>query len=1118
MKIKRVFAMLVAFMMVFTMLPANILADGEGTYTVNRTIKITGPGTVKSLLYDDEKTFEHSGEGTAEYTHTVQVPVGKACAYQLEAVSSEAYAFDGWYKNGELYYSLFQLPVGQPSYVLNQGAGDTFTIDTVEAKFVARTYSVKIHFEAEEGGSVDPVLYTKDNIPAATWESFSSTATPDKNHDFAGWYYNGELFTEDETMTDSVNSTYLYDLIERTYTAKFTPTLYEVVFMIVTENEGTHYLSRKMYPYGTPAAEIKVPATPEREGYAFLCWREGTAEDAPLIHDVTGPAAYYPHYTKDLYTVDLSFNTEGDGTVSLESYTKNVPLGESTEVSCTASPSEGNRFIGWYKGDALYTDSETMTASFCSSVLNEHISEIYTAKFEAIEYSVTVESGSGSGTYTKGEDVAIKADAPAEGQRFRGWTGADGLVFTSGSAKSPEAVFTMPAGDVTLAATYGDLMLDWSSLKEALESGESVTLYNDVTRDAEESINIGSAAALDLNGHSVYGYAEDGDHYDYTPIIIVEDGGMLTVSDSSEGQSGSLAKAWGTCIIRVDGSLVLEAGTITKATGGVDLVGSGRFTMKGGKITGNAWGVDILSGTASIAVSGDVDISGNATDVTLCQSDPSSFNPIYVEGRLSDAARIGVYTDAPIDAFQGKALAITEGLKANGSKENFLLMGRDDIRIGTLENGELVLSAPRTLSLGEDITAVFGGSEYTGSVTGPVVGDEVELRFGGEVPEGVAVRYTIEEKDTYILVGTVSYPGAASEDGKYAVLRMPDCDAAADADIYGLNIPDGIIIEESFAGEGSSLAAVIDRSSGESINIPYAIEVDGVTVEGFTIGQAATLMLPFSAVYTDADSIGAVFYSFSGVEYDEAGQKWTAGFVQVQEGTVLEANTPYIIVPLRTSLTFSSSALLSTEGGGEQQTAADDWAVKGVYKQTDMTGAKEGYGFVSAGEEGGVDRTVDSLGCYLSYIDTGAGTKLPETIEVCIEGSGEALGQFVRFVKENPSTDPGDPNGDGNGNGSGDTGSGNGTGNGSGETGPGKPEDKAEGGKDKETETEPVTTLISPGPDGGTDNAGGQEVLTTGAVDTESSRKNHTLLWIGIAAVVILAAGGWYLLKRSRKE
>ena len=71
-------------------------------------------------------------------------------------------------------------------------------------------------------------------------------------------------------------------------------------------------------------------------------------------------------------------------------------------------------------------------------------------------YAAAIEGGSGSGDYIEGEEVSITADAAPDGQVFDRWAGAENLTFTSGDSTSAEAVFTMPAGAVTLTATYRD--------------------------------------------------------------------------------------------------------------------------------------------------------------------------------------------------------------------------------------------------------------------------------------------------------------------------------------------------------------------------------------------------------------------------------------------------------------------------------------------------------------------------------------------------------------------------------------------------------------------------------------------------------------------------------------
>ena len=69
-------------------------------------------------------------------------------------------------------------------------------------------------------------------------------------------------------------------------------------------------------------------------------------------------------------------------------------------------------------------------------------------------YTVTVNNGSGSRDYAEGESVTITADEPAYDKLFKEWTGTEGLTFTSGSASTATAIFTMPGHDVTVTATY----------------------------------------------------------------------------------------------------------------------------------------------------------------------------------------------------------------------------------------------------------------------------------------------------------------------------------------------------------------------------------------------------------------------------------------------------------------------------------------------------------------------------------------------------------------------------------------------------------------------------------------------------------------------------------------
>lgn len=71
---------------------------------------------------------------------------------------------------------------------------------------------------------------------------------------------------------------------------------------------------------------------------------------------------------------------------------------------------------------------------------------------------VTVQGGTGSGSYTPGATVIITANTPASGQRFKEWSITPSVTFVEGTdATSSTAKFTMPAQPVLATAVYGAL-------------------------------------------------------------------------------------------------------------------------------------------------------------------------------------------------------------------------------------------------------------------------------------------------------------------------------------------------------------------------------------------------------------------------------------------------------------------------------------------------------------------------------------------------------------------------------------------------------------------------------------------------------------------------------------
>jgi hypothetical protein len=68
-----------------------------------------------------------------------------------------------------------------------------------------------------------------------------------------------------------------------------------------------------------------------------------------------------------------------------------------------------------------------------------------------VEYTLTVNSGTGSGSYSAGSSVDLVAASAPSGQEFDRWTGDVGNVANVNAATT---TLTMPAADATVTATY----------------------------------------------------------------------------------------------------------------------------------------------------------------------------------------------------------------------------------------------------------------------------------------------------------------------------------------------------------------------------------------------------------------------------------------------------------------------------------------------------------------------------------------------------------------------------------------------------------------------------------------------------------------------------------------
>lgn len=96
-------------------------------------------------------------------------------------------------------------------------------------------------------------------------------------------------------------------------------------------------------------------------------------------------------------------------------------------------------------------------------------------------YSLIVVSGTGDGTYQAGTVITITADPPPFGQLFDQWTGG-----TVTNASNPITTITMPAGSLTLTATYlvpapvvFHLVINFGTGDGLYQAGTNITIVAD---------------------------------------------------------------------------------------------------------------------------------------------------------------------------------------------------------------------------------------------------------------------------------------------------------------------------------------------------------------------------------------------------------------------------------------------------------------------------------------------------------------------------------------------------------------------------------------------------------------------------------------------------------------
>lgn len=240
--------------------------------------------------------------------------------------------------------------------------------------------------------------------------------------------------------TISVNETYTYTGSEQTATVSG----YDSATMNITGNVGTN------------AGGYTVSVT-SKTGK----WADGTTDAVTADWSIQ----------KANPTYEVPTGLEGTKGNALSTVT--LPAGFTWADGTTEMNTTGNQTF-----PATFTPSDTDNYN----VVNNISVTVNVKEAAPTTYKVTVTNGAGSGDYAEGETVTITANAAPADKVFDKWEVVSGSIILA-DANSATTTFTMPAGEVSVKATYKDAPHTHTFDQETIK-GAALKTAADCTHDA----------------------------------------------------------------------------------------------------------------------------------------------------------------------------------------------------------------------------------------------------------------------------------------------------------------------------------------------------------------------------------------------------------------------------------------------------------------------------------------------------------------------------------------------------------------------------------------------------------------------------------------------------------
>lgn len=343
---------------------------------------------------------------------------------------------------------------------------------------------------------------------------------------FRGWNPNtgGQLITS-ATNPIEVSGDVTYTAIYGT-----APPDYNKLAVVFKDHEGNEL--KTVYVDAGGSVESEAPNAPAREGYTFIGW------DRPLTN-ITSSFETFAQY-RAVNGDECVVRYYVDGSLFYQTVVKTGEKAPNISVpgkSVTWVPSLETAITKDTDFTAIY-DNNSTDPNDPNNPNNPNNPGDGTGSGNnaGALHTLTVQGGSGSGSYVAGTQVIVTANTPPRGQEFNSWTVSPAATVTTDKNQS-SMIITMPSNDVAVIANYK------AGNSSSSGSGSSNNANSNRPTGSSGTLGGGTTVVIDKNGLSNTGVVSatvNGSSDNFTIKVTEDASATEAILKALQAEYGSL--------------------------------------------------------------------------------------------------------------------------------------------------------------------------------------------------------------------------------------------------------------------------------------------------------------------------------------------------------------------------------------------------------------------------------------------------------------------------------------------------------------------------------------------------------------------------------------------------